>query len=213
MVENDMRLSKVDDVIYPLDMPGQARPDVASLKGFKPLKLTPAEKERLEVITTMNEAQAQTVYANIPQILSDEVRSLTTTDAAIAAQAATMGMRPAPLLHPPKPMILAELLDWLTTTPAFQAASDGRGGGKEAAFQAAVQVYKEWGQKYFLELERDLGSDIAARETQGRIQQDIQRFPTPDREPMRLMLEHADQQARPRMRGVMGIDRLRIGAP
>jgi hypothetical protein len=209
ILDNDMRLSKVDDTIYPVSA-ALASADVETLKGVEPTKLTPAEHERLIVLSAMNEAEAKILYGTTARVIPQQVMELTTLKAAMAAQAAADPMGANQILHPPKAeMSLEEMFNWLVTTPAFQRGGEGQGSGKEAAFQAAAQTYQEWGKELFLELEPGIG----ARHAQGMIQQRIQRYAPEDRERMRLIYDQQAVGTRPAMRQTMGLPPLPVGAP
>jgi hypothetical protein len=160
------------------------------------------------VLSAMNEPEAVLLYkSGGERVIPAETMRLATWSG-LAAQAAADPTKE--ILMPPKPeMSLSEMLNWLTTTPAWKAGTAGRGGGKDLAFHTVVQEYQRVGKALFLELEPDIG----ARHIQTGIQHQLQRVPESMNKPfMRQQLEQAYVTSRPGTQKMLGIEPLPVGA-
>jgi hypothetical protein len=104
-------------------------------------------------------------------------------------------------------MDLSTMLDWLTTTRAFAAASPGPGGGKEQLFQVAVREYRTIGTQLFLQHE----PDIAQKHEAALVDTRVKRLPLDQQPAMRLKLGGEYARGRQQVRGQLGLPALAIG--
>lgn len=152
--DNDMLLSAVPMTLDHAAMPASEKlggkplspQDIETNKGLEPLRLTSKQHEAYEVAAAMNNEQAKLLsqwQPGQPDPIPLKARQKVTLEVASA-------LAPGEA-RPKDAMTLGEMLDWLTTTKAWENMEPGRGGGKEAMFKTAVNKYRETGKEVFFQ--------------------------------------------------------------
>lgn len=202
--DNDMQLraapATLDREAMPMAKDGKTiaptADEAASLKGLAPTVLSARDYEQYQVIRALNEPEVRKLVGwqpGDPNVLPHQAIVMATQRVALSQA------HEAP---PREAMSVGEMLDWLTTTARFQAASGGRGGGKEKMFQIAVQEYGAIGKAVFLQLRPDL----AEQHLQTEVLHKSRLHPPAEQGPRGLMEEG-------RLRGRAAMERQYLGFP
>jgi hypothetical protein len=104
--------------------------------ALQPLRLTPEQYEKLVVLASGNQQEAQKLKLDLPgELLGMLVDGLSQEYNAVP---------------PANVRSLYDFLDWAIQQPHYQAASPGAGGGKEALFKRAINAYRGVGKQLLL---------------------------------------------------------------